>query len=253
MKLSKKSIVYLSEALDTISISGPNIEKICHKIEVEPEYSYDEKKGASIANRLWALVENLNGTDKLNALVKVIITEYNGRTNLEKINNSLMMSGYKTNHKGEIISQMVEETNIQEKISEIDQGLKNLGLDHIAKDFQSGVENYGRGKNFPDIRRALEGLVKEIVDIKVGNYTGNMKIDLRSLSAPGILKTSSKKFVINRENMEIEHAHAYSIWKVLSNYITHTNKDAGEIERDFAFFQSVGLIWLLVKRYEDNP
>lgn len=53
--------------------------------------------------------------------------------------------------------------------------------------------------------------------------------------------------------MELEHAHAYGVYSLLSNYIDHSNPKTSEIEKHFVFFQAVGLIWLLVKRYQKNP
>jgi len=253
MKLSKSSIVDLSEALRAASLTHKYLEKICYKLDIPVDYCYDEEKGGSLENRLWALIENLNDTYKLGELIHIIVTNYGGYKQIKRINDALQASGYMVTNKGQVLSQMGKEVKLQQKLSEIEEGLTQLGFTQVLKDFQNGVENYGKGQNFQDIRRALEGLIHEIIDRKIGSHAGNIRQEMENLFPPKVLMTNLKKFNIEGKTMELEHAHAYCIYSLLSNYIDHYNTKTDETERHFVFFQSVGLIWLLVKRHLKNP
>jgi len=243
MKLTNPSMAYLSDALTTADLTHSRLDKVCAKIDIPVEETIG--RGMALENRLWALIENLNDSDKLNLLIKIIVTEYGG--NVNEINGALSMSGYLVTEDGNIIPHMPENTNIQEKLSEIEEGLNNVGFEQVAKYFKDGVDAYGKGKNFQNIRNALEGLIKEILDKEIGKSGDNAKNNMALLLKIGILKSCSKNF--SETSMELEYAHAYGIYSLLSHFIDHYNTDTEEADRHFIFFQSVGLIWLIVKRY----
>ena len=243
MKLSKSVIRKLARLFEYLT--HPEISEICDIIDVDLELSY----GSNKKERLTNLMHELNGDDKLNQLIQEIFNEYGGNSYIDEINEILRPDGYSITEEGYMTTSIGEIVQLKKKLSDIETGLQNIGFDNVLKYFKDGVDAYGRGKNFQDIRNALEGLVEKIIISEGGNYKKYMRENMKTLFKYSILKHCNKPFKVNGYKMELEHAHAYGIFSLLSEYIDHFNEITDETDKHFVFSQSVILIWLLVKRY----
>lgn len=247
MILSRPSMIYLAEALEGAYLSHNYLNRVCHKIDVPVEYSYDKSLGSqSLSNRLWALIMKLNGTNKLDQLLQIIYKEYQGYKVRDKINNALKMSGYFITEDGKIISQMGEQIGFVETQNQIEMNLQKMGFEGALKDFKEGVANYGEGKLFSPLRRSLEGIITEILK-ENGIDASNMRKNIDDLVEIGILRKEPELSIQGRK-YSLESIHAYGIYKIISHYIEHYNEFSEE-DKHFIFFQTMGLIWLITHRY----
>jgi hypothetical protein len=199
--------------------------------------------------RFFNLMNNLNDKDTLALLISMLFTDYNRRFSVDDMNKILCRDGYTIDEDGKIISSIGELVELKTKLSEIEKGITRIGSNALLTQFRHGVENYGEGKNFQDIRNSIEGIVDIILTNKHENIAGlNMRRKMELLLNHNILIPSSEKFSVNGQPFEFEFLHSYGIWKMLSHYIDHFNATTGENERHFVFFQSIGLLWLIIKR-----
>ena len=245
MLLSKGTLRYLSDEFKDW-VTHPEMGEICDKMNIKAELS----SGFGKKDRFYTLMDNLNDSEKLAQLISILFLEYDTRNSLDKLNTILKKDGYTITEEGKIISSMGEIVELKSKLSEIEDGLSKIIGETALTQFRHGVANYGDGKNFQDIRNVLEGLIDTILTNKNETITNSdMRRKMELLLNYNILKSSSEKFRVGGNDFEFEHLHSYGIWKMLSHYIDHYNANTGENERHFVFFQSIGLIWLLIKRY----
>ncbi len=248
MDLGTPSMAYLSDALSNAFITHAELNKICAKIDVNVEYSYDSTKGGSLSGRLWALIENKNGSKTLNKLVQEIVIDYSGWKYLKDINRALNLSGYTINKKGEISSYLGQQINIGATKSKIEEDLTELGFNDVLDNLNGGIEQYGKGNVFPSIRNAIEGLVVEILNNEGSSISGSMRDRMERLQEIDVLSTEPDQLRVHGQTIHLELAHAYGIYSLLSHYLNHYSS-VSEEELHFVFFQSVGLLWLITQRY----
>lgn len=248
MDLEPASIAYLSDALSNANITHADLNKICAKIDVDVEYTDDPTKGYSLDGRLWALIENINGSKTLNKLIQEIVIDYEGWRHLKEINRALNLSGYTVNKKGQISGYMGKQIKIGETQSKIEEDLNELGLTNVLDLLNNGIKQYGEGKVFPSIRNAIEGLVEEILNKEGISTSGSVRDRMERLQQIDVLSTEPDQLRVQGRTIHLELAHAYGIYSLLSHYLNHYS-DVSEEELHFVFFQSIGLIWLITQRY----
>jgi hypothetical protein len=248
VQLSKGTMRYLADEFKDW-VTNTEITEICDKMNIEGELS----GGFGKKDRFNNLMDALNDSDKLAQLISILFLEYDNRNSLDNLNTILRRDGYTISEEGQIISSIGEIVELKNKLSDIENGLSEISGETLLNEFKHGVENYGDGKNFQDIRNALEGVINTILTNKNETITHvDMRRKMELLLNHNILKSSSEKFRVSGNDFEFEHLHSYGIWKMLSHYIDHHNEMTGENERHFVFFQSIGLIWLLIKRNKET-
>ncbi len=194
-------------------------------------------------------MNNLNDKDTLASLISILFTDYNRSFTVDEINNILSRDGYTIDEEGRIISSIGEIVELKTKLSDIEAGISNIGSEALLTQFKNGVKNYGEGANFQDIRNSIEGVINIILTNKNENINGlNMRRKMELLLDHNILRGTNEKFSVNGQPFDFEFLHSYGIWKMLSHYIDHFNESTGENERHFVFFQSIGLLWLIIRR-----
>ena len=248
MELSRPCMAYLSEALNRANLTHTLLNKICAKLDVDLENTSDPVKGNSLGGRLWALIENINGTETLNKLIEEIVTEHEGWRHLKEINGALNISGYSVNKDGQISSYMGKQVKLATTQSKIEEDLKNLGFSRILEVLHGGIKQYGEGKEFPSLRVAIEGLVDEILKAEGKSTSGSVRNRMERLLQINILSREPDQLRVHGQIIHLELAHAYGIYSLLSHYLNHYG-EVSEEELHFVFFQSIGLIWLLTQRY----
>jgi hypothetical protein len=246
MQLSKGTLRYISDEFEN-KISNSSFEEICDKVDLD----YDSIPGGAInkKTKLFRFMLNLNNSQKLAEVISVLFLDFSGPYHLTRLNEILKRDGYILTEKGKIISYMGEQVQLATTQSKIEEDLKSLGFTRVSTLLDTGIEEYGKGKEFSSVRVAIIGLITEILKKEKINPTENIKDNMKKLFDIDILKSAPKPLSVDGKKIDMELAHAYGIFSLLSHYLVHYG-EISEEEKHFLFFQSIGLVWLLTQRYK---